>query len=57
MEMPFEDVKKGKFFYDAVLWALQNEITTGTSPTTFSPNNPCTRGHAVTFLHRTVVGK
>ena len=51
-EMPFKDVKKGKFYYNAVLWAVQNEITTGTSDTTFSPNENCTRGHIVTFLYR-----
>jgi len=51
-EMPFKDVKKGKFYYNAVLWALENKITQGTTETTFSPNEICTRGHIVTFLYR-----
>ena len=49
---PFTDVKADKFYYKAVLWAVENGITTGTSATTFSPNNPCTRGQVVTFLWR-----
>ena len=48
----FDDVKPGDYFYDAVLWALEKGITTGTSETTFSPNEPCTRGQIVTFLWR-----
>ncbi len=50
---PFKDVKSGDYFYKAVLWAVENEITKGTSTTTFSPNEGCTRGQVVTFLHRT----
>ena len=49
---PFDDVAEGKFYYDAVLWAVENGITNGTSDTTFSPMVDCTRGHVVTFLHR-----
>lgn len=49
---PFEDVHGGDFFYEPVLWAVRNGITTGTSDTTFSPNEPCTRGQVVTFLWR-----
>jgi hypothetical protein len=49
---PFTDVKKGKFFYNAVLWAAENEVTAGTTPTTFSPEDTCTRGQIVTFLYR-----
>ena len=49
---PFKDVKSSEYFYDAVLWAVKNEITKGTSATTFSPGNPCTRGQIVTFLYR-----
>ncbi len=49
---PFADVKKGQFYFDAVLWAVENGITNGTGATTFSPNNPCTRGQVVTFLWR-----
>ena len=49
---PFKDVKSGDYYYDAVLWAVKNGITQGTSATTFSPNSPCTRGQIVTFLYR-----
>ena len=51
-EIGFEDVSEGVWYHDAVLWAVQNEITTGTSGTSFSPNQPCTRAQAVTFLYR-----
>ena len=50
VENPFEDVKEGKFYYNAVLWAYATEITSGTTPTTFSPKKECTRAEAVTFL-------
>jgi len=49
---PFQDVKKSDYFFYAVLWAVENGITTGTSATTFSPNAGCTRAQVVTFLHR-----
>ncbi len=49
---PFSDVRKGDYFYDAVLWAVENGITAGTSRTTFSPDATCTRGQIVTFLWR-----
>ena len=49
---PFRDVKTTDYYYTAVLWAAENGITTGTSATTFSPNDPCTRAHVVTFLWR-----
>ena len=49
---PFTNVKKTDYFYDAVLWALKNNVTTGTSATTFSPADTCTRGQVVTFLWR-----
>lgn len=51
---PFTDVAKDAYYYDAVLWALENNITTGTTATTFSPNATCTRGQVVTFLWRAV---
>ena len=51
-ENPFGDVKEGDFYYDAVLWAVEKEITKGTSDKTFSPNDTCTRGQIVTFLFR-----
>ena len=49
---PFKDIKSTDFCYKAVLWAYENGITTGTTPTTFSPNNLCTREQCVTFLWR-----
>ena len=49
---PFTDVKEGTYYYDAVLWAVENGITGGTTATTFSPNASCTRAQAVTFLWR-----
>ena len=49
---PFSDVKPSSYYYDAVLWAVANQITSGTSKTTFSPNRICTRGQIVTFLYR-----
>ena len=52
VENPFADVKAGDYFYNAVLWAVEKNITTGTSKTTFSPNESCTRGQVVTFLYR-----
>ncbi len=50
----FTDVPSGKFYTDAVAWAVENGITSGTSETTFSPNNACTRAEIVTFLWRAV---
>ena len=51
-ENPFSDVSTGNYFYKAVLWAVEQGITLGTSETTFSPNAPCTRAQIVTFLYR-----
>ena len=51
-ECPFEDVVEGAYYYDAMLWAVANEVTNGTSATTFSPGATCTRGQVVTFLYR-----
>ena len=48
----FEDVPKDAYFYDPVNWAARTCVTTGTSDITFSPNDTCTRGQAVTFLWR-----
>ena len=50
--MPFTDVPAGSYYYDAVLWAVENGITEGTSDTTFSPNSTCTRAQIVAFLWR-----
>ena len=48
----FVDVKASDYYYDAVLWAAQNGITSGTDAEHFSPNQPCTRAQIVTFLWR-----
>ena len=50
--MPFADVPAGSYYYDAVLWAVENGIAKGTSDTTFSPNMTCTRAQIVAFLWR-----
>ena len=50
--MPFTDVPAGSYYHDAVLWAVEQGITKGTSDTTFSPNANCSRGQIVTFLWR-----
>lgn len=49
---PFMDVKTADYYYNAVLWASVYGVTAGTSATTFSPNNTCTRDQVVTFLYR-----
>ncbi len=49
---PFVDVSQGAYYYKAVLWAVENGITSGTTATTFGPNETVTRGQTVTFLWR-----
>ena len=49
---PFKDVKASDYYYLPVLWAYYEGVTTGTSDTTFAPNDPCTRKQIVTFLWR-----
>ena len=49
---PFTDVSPSSYYYDAVLWAVEQGITSGTSATTFAPDDTVTRGQTVTFLHR-----
>ena len=49
---PFTDVSKDSVYYNAIMWAVENKITAGTTDTTFSPNAVCTRGQIVTFLFR-----
>lgn len=51
-ENPFTDVNADDYYYKAVLWAVENGVTSGTSATTFSPNAKCTRAQIVTFLWR-----
>ena len=48
----FSDVQPGAFYYEAVKWAVANGITTGIGGNKFAPNDSCTRGQVVTFLHR-----
>ena len=50
--MPFTDVPKGSWYYDAVLWAVEQDITKGSSAATFSPDVNCSRGQIATFLWR-----
>ena len=53
----FTDVKPDAFYADAINWAVANNVTNGTSNTTFSPNADCTRAEIVTFLYRAYQGK
>ena len=53
----FTDVKSDTFYADAINWAVANNVTNGTSNTTFSPNADCTRAEIVTFLYRAYQGK
>lgn len=49
---PFKDIKEGTYYYDAVLWAVENGVTSGLSADTFGPDANCNRGQIVTFLWR-----
>lgn len=49
---PFTDVTTADYFCEPVLWAVEENITTGMTPTSFGPEEGCTRAHAVTFLWR-----
>lgn len=51
-QMPFADVKEGTYYEDAVLWAVENGIAAGMTPTRFDPERSCTRAQVVTFLWR-----
>ena len=53
----FVDVSANAFYADAVGWAVSGKVTDGTSSTTFSPDDNCTRGQIVTFLYRAYQGK
>ena len=53
----FVDVPTNAFYADAVGWAVSGKVTDGTSNTTFSPDDNCTRGQIVTFLYRAYQGK
>ena len=49
---PFTDVKSDAYYADAVLWAVKEDVTKGTTATTFSPDDNCTRAQIVTFIWR-----
>ena len=51
-ENPFTDVKEGDFYYEPVLWAVENGITEGVAADAFAPGNDCLRAHVVTFLYK-----
>lgn len=52
VENPFLDVKPSDYFYTPTLWAVSDQVTNGTTPTTFSPASVCTQGQILTFLWR-----
>ena len=52
VENPFADVSSDTYYYDAVLWAVENGITNGFSATSFKPQEIANRGQVVTFLYR-----
>ena len=55
---PFRDVKKSKFYYNPVLWAVEHGITGGTGDgSSFSPNMECTRAQIVTFLYKAMTNE
>ena len=54
-ENPFQDISEDRFYYSAVLWAVQRGITNGMEAGHFKPEDNCTRGQVVTFLHRNYV--
>ena len=49
---PFTDVRRDQYYYDAVLWAVENGVTNGKTNTSFAPGDTCTRAQTVTFLWR-----
>ena len=50
-ENPFTDVQETKYYYKAVLWGVENHITSGVAPDEFGPNQTCTRAQIVAFLY------
>jgi hypothetical protein len=54
--IPFQDVPEGSYYRDAVAWAVQAHVTSGTSARSFSPEAPCTRAQIVTFLYKAIHG-
>ena len=51
---PFGDVKPTNYYYNPVMWAVYNGITSGTTEKTFSPNQTCTRAQSVTFIWKSI---
>ena len=51
-ECPFTDVPKDSFYYEPVVWAVKEGITSGATETTYNPGGTCLRAQVVTFLHR-----
>ncbi len=49
---PFSDVDSDDYFYNSVLWVVEEGITLGTNANTFSPNQICSRAHILTFMYR-----
>ncbi len=54
---PFDDVSEADYFYNAVLWAVENNVTTGDTETLFAPYKECNRGQIVLFLYRALNGE
>ena len=54
-ENPFRDVKEGKYYYKAVLWAVENGISSGMGDGLFGTNESCTRAQIATFLYKCFV--
>lgn len=54
IDTKFDDVKEGSYYYDAVQWAAQNNVTAGKTNTTFAPKDNCNRAEGITFIYRTV---
>lgn len=57
IQNPFKDVKSGDYYYEAVLWAVENKITAGLTKDAFCPNMDCTRSQIVSFLYRNAVNE
>ena len=51
-ENPFADVPAAAYYYNAVLWAVENDVAKGVSETAFAPNDNCTRAQIVTLIYR-----
>ena len=51
-ENPFTDVPAAAYYYNAVLWAVENDVAKGVSETAFAPNDNCTRAQIVTMIYR-----